>query len=344
MHLSKNIVTISIIVLFTISFIPTSQEAVAQTSNLLPQDSNPGFENWINASYPAGYYSFPPQFIIFRSTNAHSGSYSLQIDSSSFGSFGLNRSHVNVSPLTWYSFSFWYYMPSSDTGFISFHVQLLDNNSHYISSAQSNYGFSRNSWALNTVNFLTTKDTSRLTFTIDISVSSSTEEFYFDDFQLTYSSQSSTSVIGINSNSPNSLNPILVILLVIGLLVLLYYFIRKSNNSLNGISQTHNSQSPVNPMNQYWFCPFDRTPLQIEVNGDTSNQYFTLERNNISLNLQNAIAMKKLPPEAYPQAEQLAMHLFNLTGATELTFVSTRCRYCNRILSAPQLPSYTGSN
>ena len=61
------------------------------------------------------------------------------------------------------------------------------------------------------------------------------------------------------------------------------------------------------------------------VNSNVPKQYFTVTRNNISQDLQKAVALQKLPPKSFTQAEQLANHLFSTTNTMEWTFVSTKC-------------------
>lgn len=335
-----------LIILLTLIFIlNTSNPMVANNnsnpSNLITPDYNPDFENWINASYPDGHFIFPNQLILLRSNFAYSGSHSLQIYTNSISSsFDLNSSFaINISSLAWYTFSFRYYIPSNTTGSLSVRLTLLDSSNQPISNVNAPWGYLTNRWGLETVKFLTTKDTASIIFSITMIVNSGTGEFFYDDLQLLFSSSlTDTSNTAINqnssiSNSSNTNNSFTILIffgLIIGIIFIVYYFLKRNN-------PYHVQGAFANPLKQYWFCPYDRSPLQVEVNSYASNQYFIINKLNVAQSIQNAVAMKKIPPEVFPQAEQLANHIFTLTPAVELTLVSTKCPYCGRIIAAPRI-------
>lgn len=65
-----------------------------------------------------------------------------------------------------------------------------------------------------------------------------------------------------------------------------------------------------------------------------SNQYFTINKTNVGMGIQNAIATINISPEANTQTEQLVTFLFNTTSAMEINLVSTTCPNCNKVISA----------
>ena len=63
-------------------------------------------------------------------------------------------------------------------------------------------------------------------------------------------------------------------------------------------------------LSRYWFCPNDRNMLQIHHTKQSQNPYFLINRKNIEIGIQNAIALRKIAPEAKEQTERLVNFIF----------------------------------
>ncbi|MFX1285490.1 MAG: hypothetical protein ACFFB5_17765 [Promethearchaeota archaeon] len=91
-------------------------------------------------------------------------------------------------------------------------------------------------------------------------------------------------------------------------------------------------------LSHYWFCPNDRNMLQIHYTKQSQNPYFVIDRKNIAIGIQNAIAMRKITPEAEEQTLELVNFIFEKDPAKEIIdLVGVYCNSCGKIYSAPKL-------
>ena len=129
-------VVVGLLLVVVFSGVSTSRAA-----NILP---NPGFENWfdtLSIQMPVGWLTTAPldPNSAYRSTRAHSGSYSLALGTTS-GYQGVATTAVMVVGGTHYDFSFYYNIPSwvgiamvilaevdSGDSIVAQHLQLLSN-------------------------------------------------------------------------------------------------------------------------------------------------------------------------------------------------------------------------
>jgi hypothetical protein len=91
-------------------------------------------------------------------------------------------------------------------------------------------------------------------------------------------------------------------------------------------------------LSRYWFCPKDRNMLQIHHTKQSQNPYFMVARKNIEIGIQNAIALRKIAPEAKEQTEELVRFIFEMYPAKKtIDLVGVQCSACGAQYAAPKL-------
>ncbi len=89
---------------------------------------------------------------------------------------------------------------------------------------------------------------------------------------------------------------------------------------------------------KYWFCPDDKNMLQIYYTKQSQNPYFVITRQNIDMGIQNAIALRKIAPEAKEQTREIVALIFEKDPLREeVNLVRVRCNICGASYSAPKL-------
>jgi hypothetical protein len=91
-------------------------------------------------------------------------------------------------------------------------------------------------------------------------------------------------------------------------------------------------------LSRYWFCPKDRNMLQIYHTKQSQRPYFLIDRKNIDIGIQNAIALRKIASEAEEQTHELVKFIFKSNSAKEkIELVGVHCNVCGARYSAPKL-------
>jgi len=91
-------------------------------------------------------------------------------------------------------------------------------------------------------------------------------------------------------------------------------------------------------LSRYWFCPNDRNMLQIHHTKQSQSPYFMITKKNIEIGIQNAIALRKIAPEAQEQTEDLVKYIFELDPTKEMIdLVGVHCSACGAQYAAPKL-------
>ncbi|MFX0062752.1 MAG: hypothetical protein ACFFC7_11280 [Candidatus Hermodarchaeota archaeon] len=91
-------------------------------------------------------------------------------------------------------------------------------------------------------------------------------------------------------------------------------------------------------LSRFWYCPNDKSALEIHQSRTVQSAYFTISRKNIDVGIQNAVALKKIPPEAMDQTRELIEYLFKHDETSEKAeLVGTLCPKCGTAFSAPRL-------
>lgn len=91
-------------------------------------------------------------------------------------------------------------------------------------------------------------------------------------------------------------------------------------------------------LSRFWYCPKDKTSLQLNNNRWSTTPYFTISRDNIKTGISNAIALRKINPESEDQTYELVVHMFNADGSLEqVELVGVVCAICGSVGSAPKV-------
>ena len=105
-----------------------------------------------------------------------------------------------------------------------------------------------------------------------------------------------------------------------------------------------NNGSPLDQeLSLFWYCPFDKNVLQERHSRVAQNPNFFISRGKIDIGVSNAIAMKKIPPEAASHTAKIASYIFDIDRSKRIVeFVSVTCKKCGKWLSAPRLSKIEG--
>ena len=105
-----------------------------------------------------------------------------------------------------------------------------------------------------------------------------------------------------------------------------------------------NNDSPLDQeLSLFWYCPFDHNILQERQSRVAQNPNFFISRGKIDIGVNNAIAMKKIPPEAANHTAKIASYIFDIDRSKRIVeFVSVTCKKCGKWLSAPRLRKIEG--
>ncbi len=98
-----------------------------------------------------------------------------------------------------------------------------------------------------------------------------------------------------------------------------------------------NKAIPILTLEEFWFCPIDKTRLQQYVRTLNQNPFFSISKNTIEIGIINALTIGKIPKEAEEQTRQLITKLFTEYELEELTLVSTQCPTCLKYYCCPQI-------
>lgn len=91
-------------------------------------------------------------------------------------------------------------------------------------------------------------------------------------------------------------------------------------------------------LSRYWFCPNDQNMLQIHHTKQSQSPYFMITRKNMEIGIQNAIALRKIAPEAKEQTENLVKYIFEKDLTKEMIdLVGVQCGACGTKYAAPKL-------
>jgi hypothetical protein len=91
-------------------------------------------------------------------------------------------------------------------------------------------------------------------------------------------------------------------------------------------------------LSRFWFCPNDRNSLQIRHTKQSENPYFTVNKKNLDIGIQNAIALKKIAPEAKEQTYDLIEFIFDIEPSKQnVDLVGVHCTVCGAQFAAPKV-------
>ncbi len=94
-------------------------------------------------------------------------------------------------------------------------------------------------------------------------------------------------------------------------------------------------------LNTYWYCPQDNNFLQIRQSRIAQTPYFIITRKSIDVGINNAISMKKIPPEAAFHTQEMVTFIFKRDPSRQyIDLVSVTCKVCGTWLSAPKLSQF----
>ncbi len=105
-----------------------------------------------------------------------------------------------------------------------------------------------------------------------------------------------------------------------------------------------NNGSPLDQeLSSFWYCPYDHNILQERQSRVAQNPNFFISRGKIEIGVNNAIAMKKIPPEAASHTAKIANYIFDIDKTKRIVeLVSVTCKMCGKWLSAPRLSKIDG--
>lgn len=105
-----------------------------------------------------------------------------------------------------------------------------------------------------------------------------------------------------------------------------------------------NNDTPLDQeLSSFWYCPFDNNILQERQSRVAQNPNFFISRGKIDIGVNNAIAMKKIPPEAANHTAKIANYIFNIDRSKRIVeLVSVTCKMCGKWFSAPRLSKIDG--
>jgi hypothetical protein len=91
-------------------------------------------------------------------------------------------------------------------------------------------------------------------------------------------------------------------------------------------------------ISELWKCPTDGSPLQFRTPSTyAQNPQFMVTRQNLKVGVDNAVALKKISPEAANYTEEVVRNLFSQEPSLEfIEMVGAYCKKCGRFFSAPK--------
>lgn len=101
-----------------------------------------------------------------------------------------------------------------------------------------------------------------------------------------------------------------------------------------------NDDFTIEDLKALWYCTNDRSKLEMIVNRTVPNPEFRISQERLDDNLNNAVAMRKLPPELVPYAKTLALVLFKKAKHPDIELVSTVCSSCRAKYVCPRLSDW----
>ena len=91
-------------------------------------------------------------------------------------------------------------------------------------------------------------------------------------------------------------------------------------------------------LSQFWYCPNDKIKLQNYVDRVSRESYFSVSRRHLEVGIQNAVALRKIPPEATNQTRGLLDFMFSQDPSIDtVELVGVVCPKCGARYSAPKV-------
>ena len=91
-------------------------------------------------------------------------------------------------------------------------------------------------------------------------------------------------------------------------------------------------------LSQFWYCPKDKIKLQNYIDRVSKESYFSVSRRHLDIGIQNAVALRKIPPEATSQTMALLDYIFSLDPSIDtVELVGVICPSCGTRYSAPKV-------
>jgi hypothetical protein len=91
-------------------------------------------------------------------------------------------------------------------------------------------------------------------------------------------------------------------------------------------------------LNQYWYCPKDGNKLQVYHNKRVQSPHFNIDRAYVEVGINNAVASKRIPPEAIERTWGLVELIFQGNPALDVVdLISVYCSSCGTRYAAPKL-------
>ena len=90
-------------------------------------------------------------------------------------------------------------------------------------------------------------------------------------------------------------------------------------------------------MQRFWYCPKDRTELNVVPNPISTNPYYIIKKNNLDKSIMDGIASKRFPSDLYFAVKILAEHIFAHSNLKEISIANTSCPVCKLSLCSPKL-------
>ena len=94
----------------------------------------------------------------------------------------------------------------------------------------------------------------------------------------------------------------------------------------------------IDELNQYWYCPKDGNTLQIHHSRRVQSPNFEVYRSDVEIGINNAVASKRIPPNAIERTQSLVDMIFShnqTLDSVELT--SVFCSTCGTGYAAPKI-------
>ena len=120
-----------------------------------------------------------------------------------------------------------------------------------------------------------------------------------------------------------------------------YFGLPKKSVNYPDLFKFDNEESiTIENLEIFWICPNDFARLISNESRLVPNPVFTLTRERLDYDLDNAVSMKKIPNDILPFVRRLSLILFKKSKKFEIKLTSTICPVCKRQFISPELSDW----
>lgn len=137
---------------------------------------------------------------------------------------------------------------------------------------------------------------------------------------------------------------LLFVILLIMIIIVIYLILNRRIQDIADEQKDAFKKKGASPINfkakdyltEYWYCENDNLRMQV-FQEPRQSPNFSVTKEKMDINLNNAVAMKKIPQKSQEKVKLSAEFIFQNLDIDEIFFISVKCKECGNHRAAPEI-------